>query len=72
MIYALAVLVVIFFVIEVLLGSGTEVHDSELGIPSRLGKLNRMKVNEFIKHFIPFILCIGGALYFTYCITTPE
>lgn len=72
MIYSLAILVVILFVIEVLLGSGAEVHDSELGIPSRLGKLNRMKANEFIRHFIPFMLCICGALYFAYCITAPE
>lgn len=72
MIYSLAVLVVIFFVIEVILGSGTEVHDSELGIPSRLGKLNKMKINEFIRYFIPFMLCICVAMYFAYCITVTE
>jgi hypothetical protein len=70
MIYALATLVVICFVIEVLLGSGRGVHDAELGIPSRIDRLDKMTINEFARQYLPFLLLIYAGLYLAHCVVS--
>jgi hypothetical protein len=48
--------IVILFIKEVLLGSGTEVYNAEIGYEATFDQADRLSSKEFFTELIPFII----------------
>jgi hypothetical protein len=66
MIYIISLIVIIYFFIEVLLGSSVGVYNSEIGYESSFQNAKKVSLKQFFFEFIPICIIPMSLLFLIY------
>jgi len=55
MFFAILIYLVLLFVIEVVLGSSTDVYNAEIGFAANCNEVNHLSPKQFFTRLLPFI-----------------
>ena len=63
MLSAILVYLVVLFVLEVQLGSSTDVYNAEVGYEASLGQATKLSLKQFFIQLLPVSLLFTGGIY---------
>ena len=61
--FLLILCLIVFYVIEVVFGSHSGVHNAELGLDPKCKKFTHLSTKQFLTQLLPILLLIAGLLF---------